>query len=66
MDLKESKEFTYWLFKYRLSKSDKARIASDTRKGLQQLELMRAATRARESSTLAEQEPAVDKARITI
>ena len=65
MDLKESKEFTYWLFKYRLSKSDKAKIASDTRKGLQQLELMRAATRARESSLLAEQEPAANEAPIT-
>ena len=31
-------EFTYWLFKYRLKESDKAKIASDTRKGLQQLE----------------------------
>jgi hypothetical protein len=30
----EMKEFTYWLFKYRLKNSDKARIASDTRKGL--------------------------------
>lgn len=32
--LLEVKEFTYWLFKYRLKHSDKARIASDTRKGL--------------------------------
>ncbi len=32
--LLEMKEFTYWLFKYRLKNSDKARIASDTRKGL--------------------------------
>ncbi len=30
----EMKEFTYWLFKYRLKRSDKARVASDTRKGL--------------------------------
>lgn len=27
-------EFTYWLFKYRLENSDKARVASDTRKGI--------------------------------
>ena len=65
MDLRESKEFTYWLFKYRLSKSDKSKIASDTRKGLQQLEMMKAASRARESSRPAKQEPAVDGARIT-
>jgi hypothetical protein len=53
-DLRESKEFTYWLFKYRLTRSDKARIASDTRKGLQQLESMRAAARARASDSLIE------------
>jgi len=32
--LSELKEFTYWLFKYRLKQSDKARVASDTKKGL--------------------------------
>jgi hypothetical protein len=32
--LTEEKEFTYWLFKRRLKVSDKAKIASDTRKGL--------------------------------
>lgn len=37
MGLAELKEFTYWLFKYRLAHSDKAKVASDTRKGLQQL-----------------------------
>ncbi|GAJ03845.1 unnamed protein product, partial [marine sediment metagenome] len=30
-------EFTYWLFKYRLNHCDKARVASDTKKGLEQL-----------------------------
>ncbi len=30
----ESKAFTYWLFKYRISHNDPARVASDTRKGL--------------------------------
>lgn len=34
MSLAESKEFTYWRFKYRLTVCDKARIASDTRKAL--------------------------------
>ena len=41
IDMAESKEFIYWLFKYRIKNCDKARIASDTRKGLDQLERMR-------------------------
>lgn len=36
----EHRAFTYWLFKYRWANSDKARIASDTTKGLRQLERM--------------------------
>ncbi|MCJ7604762.1 MAG: hypothetical protein MUO19_01850 [Dehalococcoidales bacterium] len=32
--LTEMKEFTYWLFKYRFKRCEKARIASDTRKSL--------------------------------
>ncbi|MFC1943583.1 hypothetical protein ACFLWO_03270 [Chloroflexota bacterium] len=32
--LTELKEFTYWLFKYRLKKSDRTRVASDTKKAL--------------------------------
>jgi len=35
--LAELKEFTYWLFKYRLKQCDKARVASDTKKALEQL-----------------------------
>ncbi len=35
--LDEMKEFTYWLFKYRLKRSEKARIASDTKKALEYL-----------------------------
>ena len=35
--LTELKEFTYWLFKYRLDHCDKAKVASDTRKALEQL-----------------------------
>jgi hypothetical protein len=35
------KEFTYWLFKRRLSLSDPARIASDTKKGVQRLRELR-------------------------
>ena len=45
MSLSECKEFTYWLFKFRLWRSDKPRIASDTKKGLEQLEHMRQAAR---------------------
>lgn len=33
-NLSELKELTYWLFKYRLKKSDKSRVASDTKKAL--------------------------------
>lgn len=32
--LTEFKEFSYWLFKYRLRQCDKARVASDTKKAL--------------------------------
>ncbi len=34
INLTELKEFTYWLFKYRLKRCEKARIGSDTRKAL--------------------------------
>ncbi len=37
ISLTELKEFTYWLSKYRLEHCDKARVASDTKKGLEQL-----------------------------
>ena len=40
--LAELKEFTYWLFKYRLRQCDKAKIASDTKKALEQLKRLRA------------------------
>jgi len=39
ISLTELKEFTYWLFKYRLTHCDKARIASDTKKALRQLNI---------------------------
>ena len=35
--LAELKEFTYWLFKYRLKQCEKARVASDTNKALKYL-----------------------------
>ena len=34
ISLDELEEFTYWLFKYRLRHCEKARVASDTKKGL--------------------------------
>ncbi|MFC1917524.1 hypothetical protein ACFLXH_02605 [Chloroflexota bacterium] len=39
ISLTELKEFTYWLFKYRLEYSEKAKVASDTRKALNFLKL---------------------------
>ena len=41
ISLTELREFTYWLFKYRLKQCDKARVASDTKKALQQLNINR-------------------------
>ena len=35
--LAELKEFSYWLFKYRLNQCDKVRVASDTKKALERL-----------------------------
>ena len=37
ISLTELKEFTYWLFKFRLKRCDKAKVASDTKKALEQL-----------------------------
>jgi hypothetical protein len=49
------KEFTYWLFKTRLKRQDKARVASDTRKGLAQLTRMElAVSERRRGATLGE------------
>ncbi len=46
----ELKQFTYWLFKHRLRHCDRARVASDTRKAVDQLvQLQRAAHRRREA-----------------
>lgn len=49
------KDFTYWLFKLRLKRQDKARVASDTRKGLAQLTRMElAVSERRRGATLGE------------
>ncbi len=34
MTITEMKEFTYWLFKYRLKRCEKSKVASDTKKAL--------------------------------
>jgi len=44
-NLGELKEFTYWLFKYRIKKSDKSRVASDTKKALIKMQQNLAAKR---------------------
>jgi hypothetical protein len=51
------KAFTYWLFRYRLKCQDKARVASDTRKGLAQLTRMElAVSERRRGARLREEE----------
>ena len=44
MSLTESKEFLYWLFKYRMEHSDKVKVASDTQKALNYLRRVVAAS----------------------
>lgn len=41
ISLNEMREFIYWLFKYRLRSCDRARVASDTKKGLDKLQRLR-------------------------
>ena len=47
LEMTELKEFTYWLFKYRVKTADGARVASDTRKGLVALSRVEMAFRKR-------------------
>jgi hypothetical protein len=47
LQLTDLKEFTYWLFKYRVRTHEGARVASDTRKGLAALSRVEAAFRKR-------------------
>jgi hypothetical protein len=48
MTLSELKEFTYWLFKYRIKKCDKSRVASDTKKAL--IEMQQNASRVKRNT----------------
>ena len=57
----ELREFTYWLFKYRVNQKDPARVASDTRKALAQVSQLEDAAR-RRARLLAG--PAVDVASV--
>lgn len=41
MSLTDLRDFTYWCFKYRVKHRDPAKVASDTRLGLQRLQRMR-------------------------
>lgn len=59
MSYGDLKEFTYWLFKYRLRQCDPARVASDTRKALAQLSQLESASRRRRQRQDIEAEPAV-------
>ncbi len=45
MTLTQAKQFTYWRFKYRLKHCEPAKVASDTRKGLDELMRQRSAVR---------------------
>ncbi|HLF79258.1 MAG TPA: hypothetical protein VJB57_17390 [Dehalococcoidia bacterium] len=47
IDYLDLKEFTYWLFKFRVRSGEGARVASDTRKGLAALSRLEAAARKR-------------------
>jgi hypothetical protein len=47
IDFSQLKEFTYWLFKFRVRSGEGARVASDTRKGLAALSRAEAASRRR-------------------
>ena len=56
IELSELKEFTYWLFKYRVRRHEGARVASDTRKGLAALSGIEAAFRRRQEEAVAPEE----------
>ena len=51
LSLAEQKEFTYWLFKYRVEHCDKARVASDTKKAIEYWQQKRALRKKPASTT---------------
>ena len=56
IDYADFKEFTYWLFKYRVRTGEGARVASDTRKGLAALSRLENAYRTRSEGAVLGQE----------
>lgn len=56
LDYADFKEFTYWLFKFRVRTGEGARVASDTRKGLAALSRLENAYRTRSEGTVLGQE----------
>ena len=48
ISLRQARELTYWLFGYRVKNSDKAKVASDTKKGLDQLACLADRARAKQ------------------
>ena len=59
ISLSELKEFTYWLFKRRLAAQDPARVASDTRRGLQRLNALEELKRSRQPASDAQAPAAI-------
>ena len=57
ISLSELQEFTYWLFKHRVKTHDPARVASDTRKGLAQLQQMEARLTSRQHAAGGDPQP---------
>jgi hypothetical protein len=64
IELLDLKEFTYWLFKYRVHNHEGARVASDTRKGLATLSRVEAAFRKRLAPEAAAEAEAVSPYRL--
>jgi hypothetical protein len=58
LSLGELREFTYWLFKYRVKHTEPARVASDTRRALAQLSAMEDSVRRRRRALRPEAEGA--------
>ncbi|HLG12229.1 MAG TPA: hypothetical protein VI876_10775 [Dehalococcoidia bacterium] len=58
LDYSDLREFTYWLFKYRIRNGEGARVASDTRKGLAALSRLENAYRKRAEPDVAGPEEA--------
>jgi hypothetical protein len=65
IDYADLKEFTYWLFKYRVRNGEGARVASDTRKGLAALSRLEVTFRRRAETDAQAQEVTTVNAEIS-